>query len=82
MEIQGDGAGDFHVVLKGRGGIDQDVGTGFEVPLIARARRQMDGIATQRAADGGHRIGGVVHVAIGYFGARGSGGERAVAYIN
>jgi hypothetical protein len=78
-EFEADGPGYFEVVLKGRGGVDQNVVAVFDGALVARARREMIGVAAERAADGGNGLGRIVSERVGGLGSRSESRERAVA---
>ena len=78
-ELQPDRAGNFEIVLERRGGVDEHVIALFHGALITRTGREMFAVATERATDGGHGLGGIVGELVRRFVAGGRGGKRAIA---
>ena len=77
--LEGNGAGDLHVLLKRLGGVDEHVVAICGGALIARAGLVVDHVAAERATDAGDRIRRIEGEFVGGFFFRRGGREGAVA---
>src|SRR6202011_247706 len=73
-EFSSDWARYFQVLCERRGRVDQNIVPRLHRPLITRTGCEVRGIATERAANGGHRLCGIIQVVIRRF--RPGGGGR------